>query len=101
MNLSVDTALYLTDEHTVGLYTSIDNFEEAIEDRALVDMVEEYCRLFELPDVPHVISADCCDLIRDLRVELVKALELVDQYIDATEQDILNRRNNDLGINTR
>lgn len=89
MNLMVDTALYLTDEHTIGLYTSIDNFEEVVDDRALVDMVEEYCRLFELPGAPQVISIDCYDLVRDLRVELLKALEMVDRYIDSTEQDIL------------
>lgn len=90
MNLTIDTALYLTDEHTVGLYTSVDNFEEAVDDRALVDMVEEYCILFALPDIPFVISSDCYDLVKDLRVELLKALEKVDQYIDATEQDMLN-----------
>lgn len=89
MNLTVDTALYLTDDHTIGLYTSLDNFEKAIDDRSLVDMVEEYCGLFELPGVQHVISIDCYDLIQDLRVELLKALEMVNRYVDATAQDIL------------
>lgn len=28
MNLTVNTALYLTDDHTMGLYTLLDNFEK-------------------------------------------------------------------------
>lgn len=89
MKVTIDTALYLTDEHTIGLYTSADNFERTVNERAIVDLVEEYCTLFELPDTPYVISDDCYELIRDLRVELVKALEMVDRYVDATARDIL------------
>lgn len=89
MNVSIDTALYITDDHTVGLYTSVDNFERAVDDRSLVDMVEEYCKLFEMPNDPYVISSDCYDLVGNLQIELLKALEMVDRYVDATARDIL------------
>ena len=93
MNINVDTMLCVTDEGTVGLYTSIDSFEKAIDDKPFVDLVEEYCKLFELSDAPHVISSDCYELIGDLRVELAKALEVVDTYIEATARDILQNGN--------
>lgn len=89
MNVNIDTMLYITDTHTIGLYTSTDNFEKAVDERHLVDMVEEYCVLFELPCTQHVISRDCYDLVVGLRVELLKALEMVDLYVNATNIDTL------------
>lgn len=41
----------------------------------------------------HVISIDCYDLVRGLRVELLKALEVAEQYVDATAQYILKHSN--------
>jgi hypothetical protein len=90
MNIKIDTALFITDNSAIGLFTSSDSFERAIEERTMCDMVEEYCKLFELPGLPHVISSDCYDLVGGLRAELLKALEVVDRYVDATAQDILN-----------
>lgn len=89
MKFNIDTALYFTDNHAIGLYTSVDAFENSVDERTVVDMVEEYCKMFELPDTTYVIDSDCYDLVGGLRAELLKALEMVDRYVDATAQDIL------------
>ena len=88
--MNINTWLRMTDEGTIGVYTSLDGFENADNSRALADMVEEYCKLFELHDTPFVISSDCYDLVGGLRDEILKALKVVDLYVDSTARNILN-----------
>lgn len=88
MKIEVGTELRFTDSGRVGLYTSLDEFEHAIDQRALAVMVEEYCQLFQLPGKRYVVSSDCYDLLDNLRAELVKALDQVNLYVDATARSI-------------